>query len=202
MGGRRNTEPKLEATPPIGVVTETTTACLPNPLPMDFLIEDHLFECLERLKCWLSAVQEIHTSSFTEFLRDHFRSRWTEGRDGTSPPPCIHPPRELIKSKKGAWRRGLRDLMGWITMGHDHPYGGLLSGGFLQGISLAGPGLVPQDWDFGEYLTEVLETLRAPNSRCTDCGGRLTTVYPDCTTGACWFSMIVSAWIFTTWVPS
>ena len=213
----------------LGAVAETTTACLPNPLPPNFLIEDHLFECLERLKCWLSAVQEIHTNSFTEFLRAHFRSRWTEGRDGTSPPPCIHPPRELSKAKRGAWRRGLRDLMGWITMGRDHAYGGLLSGGFLQegegkpeeeavqmeqrkelmwmavidtvetgwtflqgigapeGISLAGPGLVPPNWDFGEYLTEVLETLRAPNSICTDCGGRLTSVCPNCTAGACWF---------------
>jgi hypothetical protein len=35
-------------------------------------------------------------------------------------------------AKKGVWRRGLRDLMGWITKGRDHVYGGLLSGGFLQ----------------------------------------------------------------------
>jgi hypothetical protein len=45
--------------------------------------------------------------------------------------------------------------------------------GAPEGISLAGPGLVPPNWDFGEYLTEVLETLRAPNSICTDCGGDL-----------------------------
>ena len=103
--------------------------------------------------------------------------------------------------------------------------------GAPEGISLAGPGLVPPDWDFGEYLTEVLETLRAPNSRCTDCGGRLTAVCPDCTTGPSWFctrhkgclncdiyggeaglsgdwadgTRLVDdslAWIFTTWVPS
>ena len=73
----------------LGVVTETTTTCLPNPLPPDFSIEDHLFECLERLKCWLSSVQEIHTSTFTEFLRTHFRSRWTEGRNGSSAPPAF-----------------------------------------------------------------------------------------------------------------
>ena len=31
---------------PLGtVVAETTTVCLPNPLSLDFLIEDHLFEC-------------------------------------------------------------------------------------------------------------------------------------------------------------
>jgi hypothetical protein len=112
-------------------------------------------------------------------------------------------------------------------MGHDHAYGGLLSGCFLQegegkpeeetvqmdqrkevmwtavmdtvetgwiflqgigapeGISLVRPDLVPQDWDFGEYLTEVLETLRGPNSRCAECGGRLTAVCPDCTAGDC-----------------
>ncbi len=122
----------MESTPPTGVGGGDHHRRLPNPLPMDFLIEDHLFECLERLKCWFSAVQEIHTSSFTEFLRAHFRSRWTEGRDGTFLPPCIHPPRDLNKAKKGVWRRGLRDLMGWITMGRDHDYGGLLSGGFLQ----------------------------------------------------------------------
>ena len=58
---------------------------------------------------------------------------------------------------------------------------------FLQGISLAGPCPVPQDLDFGEYLTGALETLRAPNNRCTECGGRLTAVCPDCTVGACWF---------------
>ncbi len=32
--------------------------------------------------------------------------------------------------------------------------------GAPEGISLAGPVPVPQDWDFGEYLTEALETLR------------------------------------------
>ena len=26
---------------------------------------------------------------------------------------------------------GLKDLMGWITRGLDHTYGGLLSGGFI-----------------------------------------------------------------------
>ena len=70
----------------LGVVVETTTACFPNPLPLDFLIEDHLFECLERLKCWLSVVQGIHTSSFTEFLRSHFRVRWTKVEMGHLPP--------------------------------------------------------------------------------------------------------------------
>ena len=59
--------------------------------------------------------------------------------------------------------------------------------GAPEGISLAGPCPVPQDLDFGEYLTGTLETLRAPNSRCTECGGRLTTVCPDNTTGAYWF---------------
>ena len=77
-------------------------------------------------------IQEIHASSFTEVLRDHFRTRWTEDRNGTSPPPCIHPPREFRKAKKGVWRRGLKDLMARITKGRDHVYGGLLSGGFLQ----------------------------------------------------------------------
>ena len=46
--------------------------------------------------------------------------------------PCIHPPKDFNKVKKGVWRRGLKDLMGWITKGRDHVYGGLLSGGFLQ----------------------------------------------------------------------
>ena len=54
---------------------------------------------------------------------------------------------------------------------------------FFQGILLAGPFPVPQDLDFGQYRTGALE----PNSWCTECGGRLTSVYPDCTTGTCWF---------------
>ena len=46
---------------------------------------------------------------------------------------------------------------------------------------------VPQDLDFEKYLTGALETLRSPNSRCTECGGRLTAVCPDFTVRACWF---------------
>ena len=36
----------------LGVVTETTTVCLPNPLPLDLSIEssDYLVECLVQLQ--------------------------------------------------------------------------------------------------------------------------------------------------------
>jgi hypothetical protein len=47
---------------------------------------------------------------------------------------------------------------------------------FLQGISLTGPNPVPHDFDFGDHLTGALESLRAPNSWCIDCGGRLTAI--------------------------
>ena len=128
----------------LGVVTETTTACLPNPPPPDLSIEDHLFECLDRLRYWLSAVQEIHASTFTEFLSAHFQARWSESRNGPTSPPCIHPPKDVIKAKKGVWRRGLKDLMGWITRGgRDHAYGGLLSGGFIPEEEGAGGGSSP-----------------------------------------------------------
>ena len=59
--------------------------------------------------------------------------------------------------------------------------------GAPEGISLVGPCPVPQDLDFGEYLTGARETLRVPNNRCTECGGRLTVVCPGYTEGACWF---------------
>ena len=64
---------------------------------------------------------------------------------------------------------------------------------FLQGIgapeeiTIVGPNPVPHDFDFGEYLTGAMETLRSPNNWCIDSGGRLTVVCPDCTTGTCWF---------------
>ena len=48
---------------------------------------------------------------FTEFLSDHFQSRWVGGRNGSSPPPSIHPPKDFVKTKKVIWRQGLKDLM-------------------------------------------------------------------------------------------
>ena len=63
----------------LGVVTETTTVCLPNLLSPDFSIEDHLFECLEWLKCWLSVVQEIHVRGTQ---RPH-------GMDNMGTRPCL-----------------------------------------------------------------------------------------------------------------
>ena len=54
-------------------------------------------------------------------------------------------------------------------------------------VSPAGPNPVRHDFYFGDHLTGALETLRTPNSWCIDCGGRLTAICPDCTSGACWF---------------
>ena len=83
----------------MGVVGETTTVGLPNPLPRDFEIEDHLFDCMKQLEQWLTTTQEIQTSTFTEFLSAHFQTKWVEGDKGAFPPPCIHPPNNFIKGK-------------------------------------------------------------------------------------------------------
>jgi hypothetical protein len=52
----------------------------------------------------------IHTRTFADFLSAHFQAKWTEqaegGPSGSLPSPCIHPPRDLIKGRKGNWRRG------------------------------------------------------------------------------------------------
>ena len=175
----------------LGVVTETTTACLPNPHPSDFSIEDHLFECLDRIKCWLSAAQEIQTSMFTEFLRAHFRSRWAEGRNGPSPSPCIHPPKDFIKTKKGVWRRGLKDLMGCITRGHDHTYGDLLNGGFIpEGEGQSEEEATQMKQRKEQMWMTVMESMEIVWSFLQGIGapeGISLTGYPDCTSGACWF---------------
>ena len=98
--------------------------------------------------------------TFTEFLRVHYRARWVKGRNGSSPPPFIHPPRDFSKSKKGVWRRGLKDLMGWITKGRDHVYGGLLSGGFLQeGEGKTEEEAVQMEQRKEEMWTTVMESM-------------------------------------------
>ncbi len=72
-----------------------------------------------------------HTLTFAEFLSAHFQTKWTEEGGGSLPSPCIHPPRDLVKGRKGKWRSGLKDLMWWISWGSLHLYGGILSGGLL-----------------------------------------------------------------------
>ena len=58
----------------------------------------------------------IHTVTMAEFLSTHFQSKWTEETGGGSiPSPCIHPPGDLVKGRKGNWRSGLKDLMRWIS---------------------------------------------------------------------------------------
>jgi hypothetical protein len=53
-----------------------------------------------------------HTLTIVEFLSAYFQSKWTEEVGGGSlPSPCIHPPRDLVKGRKGNWRSGLKDLM-------------------------------------------------------------------------------------------
>jgi hypothetical protein len=54
-----------------------------------------------------------------------------EGGSGSFPLFCIHPPKDFTKATKDNWRIGLKDLIRWITRGHDHIYGGLLSGGLI-----------------------------------------------------------------------
>jgi hypothetical protein len=94
-------------------------------------IENYLFNFLGQFQRWQAAAQEIHRDTFTEFLSAHFAKRWFEGRDGPSPPPCVHPPKDFDKAKKGTWRRGLKNLMQWIMLGRDHAYEGTLRGGFI-----------------------------------------------------------------------
>jgi hypothetical protein len=46
--------------------------------------------------------------------------------------------------------------------------------------------ILPQ-FDLEDFLTRTLDTLGTLNKWCEKCGGRFTTICPDCTTGACWF---------------
>jgi hypothetical protein len=74
----------------------------------------------------------IHTRTVAEFLSAHFQAKWTEEAGGGSlPSPCIHPPRDLVKGRKGNWRSGLKDLIRWISWGRFYLYGDILSGGLL-----------------------------------------------------------------------
>jgi hypothetical protein len=74
----------------------------------------------------------MRTQTVAEFLSAHFQAKWTEeAGGGLLPPPCIHPPRDLVKGGKGKWRSGLKDLIRWISWGRFHLYGGILSGGLL-----------------------------------------------------------------------
>ena len=74
----------------------------------------------------------IHTVTLAEFLCAHFQAKWTqEAGVGSIPSPCIHPPGDLVKGRKGNCRSGLTDLMRWISWGRFHLYGGILSGGLL-----------------------------------------------------------------------
>ncbi len=75
-----------------------------------------------------------HTLTLAEFLSAHFQAKWTdEAGGGSLPSPCIHPPRDLVKGRKGNWRSSLiKDLMWWISWGNFHSYGGILSGCLLS----------------------------------------------------------------------
>ncbi len=69
-----------------------------------------------------------------EFLSAHFQAKWTdESGRGSLPLPCIHPPRDLVKGRKGNWRSSLnKDIMWWTSWGNSHSYGVILSGGLLS----------------------------------------------------------------------
>ena len=57
----------------------------------------------------------MRTQTVAEFLSAHFQAKWKEeAGGGLLPPPCIHPPRDLVKGGKGKWRSGLKDLIRWI----------------------------------------------------------------------------------------
>jgi hypothetical protein len=74
----------------------------------------------------------MRTRTVAEFLSAHFQEKWTEeAGGGLLPPPCIHPPRDLVKGGRDSWRRGLKDLIRWISWGRFHLYAGILSGGLL-----------------------------------------------------------------------
>jgi hypothetical protein len=74
----------------------------------------------------------IHTRTVAEFLSAHFQAKWTEeAGGGPLPSPCIHPPRDFVKERKGNWRSGLKDLIRLISWGRFYLYGGILSGGLL-----------------------------------------------------------------------
>jgi hypothetical protein len=69
----------------------------------------------------------MRTRTVAEFLSAHFQTKWTEeAGEGLLPPPCIHPPRDLVKGGRDSWRRGLKDLIRWISWGRFHLYAGIV----------------------------------------------------------------------------
>jgi hypothetical protein len=73
----------------------------------------------------------MRTRTVAEFLSAHFQAKWTEeAGGGRLPSLCIHPPRDLVKGRQ-VWRRGLKDLIRWISWGRFYLNAGILSGGLL-----------------------------------------------------------------------
>jgi hypothetical protein len=115
----------------VGVVEESTSLCLPNPLPLDFSIEYHLDKCKDQLNLWHTTRTGVQTNSLSEFLSYHFLVRWERSPDQFSPPRVIYPPKELADGKGEKWRKGVKDLLSWGWNGQHHALAGILNGGFL-----------------------------------------------------------------------
>ena len=112
---------------------ESKSLCLPNPLPPDFSIEDHLGKCRDQLNLGQTVRTGIQTKSLSEFLSYHFRTKWERSPDQFSPPLVIHPPEEYADGKGEKWRTGVKDLMRRAMYDRRHALAGILSGGVLPG---------------------------------------------------------------------
>ncbi len=121
------------------------------------------------------------TRTVAEFLSAHFQAKWTEeAGGGLLPSPCIHPPRDLVKEGRGSWRRGLKDLIRWISWGRFYLNAGILSGGLLPEnagtpeeevvlierrkgelcvAAIESIEIGPTDFDLEDFLTKTLDTL-------------------------------------------
>jgi hypothetical protein len=111
----------------------------------------------------------IRTSTIAEFLSAHFQAKWTVEAGGRSlPSPCIHPPRDLVKERKGNWEGAgapdeettlierRKDELCVATIESVENGWSLLRGlGSPEEIPLAGPNPIPADFDLEDFLTRT-----------------------------------------------